>query len=88
MLGRDTSRPTWLEIHLENIKYNVRSIKRKVSDSRIIAVVKADAYGHGALPVSRAVMDAGVDYLAVAMVEEGEELRQGALPVQFWYWAP
>ncbi|MGI6113437.1 MAG: alanine racemase [Mahellales bacterium] len=79
MYKEDASRPTWLEIDLENIKYNIKSIKEKVQSSRVIAVVKADAYGHGALEVSMALMDAGVDYLAVATVEEGEELRQGGI---------
>ena len=65
----------WAEVDLGAIRHNVRTLKRRAPDSRLMAVVKADAYGHGAVPVSRAALDAGADSLAVVTAEEGAELR-------------
>ncbi len=68
---------TWAEIDLENIKHNVRAIKAALpSGCRFLGVVKADAYGHGALPVAKAILDAGGEYLAVACVSEALYLRR------------
>lgn len=73
---------TWAEIDLEAVRHNVRTLKRRASGARLMAVVKADAYGHGALPVSRAALEAGADSLAVVTVDEGAELRSGGVEVQ------
>ena len=74
-----TSR-TWAEISLENIKNNVKAIKRVLrSGTRFLGVVKADAYGHGAVPAARAILEAGGDYLAVACIAEAQELRQAGI---------
>ena len=70
---------TRAEIDLGAIRHNVRSLKSRAPDSRLMAVVKADAYGHGAVPVSRAALDAGADSLAVVTVEEGAELRNAGI---------
>jgi len=70
---------TWAEIDLDAVRHNVRTLKRRGSSARLMAVVKADAYGHGALPVSRAALEAGADSLAVVTVEEGAELREGGI---------
>jgi len=67
------------EVSLSAIRHNVRTLKRRAADSRLMAVVKADAYGHGAARVSRAAVEAGADYLAVVTVEEGAELRNAGL---------
>ncbi|MTI95707.1 MAG: alanine racemase [Firmicutes bacterium] len=73
-------RPTWAEINLANIAHNVREFRRHVGDgTRLMAVVKADGYGHGAVEVGRAALAAGADWLAVALVEEGIELRQAGI---------
>lgn len=64
---------------LEAVRHNVRVLKRRAPDALLMAVVKADAYGHGAVPVSRAAVEAGADSLAVVTVEEGAELRKAGL---------
>lgn len=64
------------EIDLSAIAYNIQQIKKRVSPAQIMAVVKADAYGHGVAPVSRLAIQNGATYLGVALVEEGIELRE------------
>ncbi|RKY78691.1 alanine racemase [candidate division KSB1 bacterium] len=68
-------RPTVAEINLSAIEFNLQQIKDKVAPAKIMAVVKANAYGHGALEVSRKVLETGASYLGVALLEEGVELR-------------
>ncbi len=71
---------TWAEIDLDAIQSNLRAIRRHIGDGpEIIAVVKANAYGHGAVPVGRAVLQAGAARLAVHRAVEGIELRQAGL---------
>ena len=71
---------TWAEIDLEAIRQNVRSFKHHVGDAvQIFAVVKANAYGHGAVPVAKAALEAGASRLAVHRLTEGIELRQAGL---------
>ena len=73
-------RPAWIELDLEAIRHNTRQIRSIVgSGSKLMAVVKANAYGHGAVPVARACLEAGAHMLAVALVQEGVELRQAGL---------
>lgn len=73
-------RPTRAEIDLENVRHNVRLFVELVGPScQVMAVVKADAYGHGAVEVSYAALQAGATRLGVALVEEGEELREAGL---------
>ena len=79
--GLEIPSRTWAEIDLSAIRHNVQSLKRRALNSRLMAVVKADAYGHGALPVSRAAIEAGADFLAVVTVEEALELRRGDVEV-------
>ena len=74
-----TASRTWAEVDLDAIRHNARTLSQRASGARLMAVVKADAYGHGALPVSRAAMEAGADSLAVATAEEGAELRRGGI---------
>ncbi|HWR06035.1 alanine racemase [Sporomusa sp.] len=70
-------RPVWAEVDLAAIKKNVEKIKNSLSPNvKFCAVVKADAYGHGAVAVARAVLSAGADRLAVALLSEAIELRQ------------
>lgn len=70
-------RPTWAEVNLDNLAHNFNQIKKMLSPAtRIMVCVKADAYGHGLIPVSRKLVSCGVDYLAVASIDEGIKLRQ------------
>lgn len=73
-------RPAHLQIDLSAIRHNLGEVRRIVGPAvAIIAVVKADAYGHGAVPASRVALDAGAEMLAVALVEEGVQLREAGL---------
>src|SRR4030043_161534 len=75
-----TGRPTIAEIDVKALAFNYRQIKRHIPKGvSILAVVKADAYGHGALPVSLKLEKLGVEYLGVAIPEEGVELRKGGV---------
>jgi alanine racemase len=70
-------RPTWVEIDLKAVEHNFKLIRKIVSPQvKVLAVVKADAYGHGMLAVVRRLIKSGVDYLGVASIEEGITLRQ------------
>ncbi|MFQ5966583.1 MAG: alanine racemase [Acidimicrobiia bacterium] len=72
-------RPTWAEIDLEAISANVQTLSKVAAPARLCAVVKADGYGHGDVPVADAALSAGADYLAVALVEEGVRLRDAGI---------
>lgn len=74
-----TLRPVWAEVDLDAIRHNVRAVREAVAPADVLAVVKADAYGHGALPVARAAIEAGAAMLGVALVEEGVALRHGGV---------
>lgn len=69
---------TWVEINLENAICNLEQI-RKYTDANVIAVVKADAYGHGAVDLAKAYQSAGVDCFAVACLNEAIELREAGI---------
>lgn len=76
----DLQKRTWAEILLDNIRHNYRVIHAALpAGCRFLGVVKADAYGHGALTVSRLLQEAGADYLAVSCLDEALELRQGGV---------
>ncbi len=66
-----TYRPVWAEVDLDAVRANVRTLAGVASPAALLAVVKADGYGHGAVPVARAALDAGAQWLGVALVEEG-----------------
>ena len=68
----------WAEIDLDAIQSNLNAIKSKIGNRKIIAVVKANAYGHGAVPVARAIAEQA-DMFAVATVEEAIELREAGI---------
>ena len=72
-------RPVWAEIDLAAVRHNVGILRQRPSADGLCAVVKADAYGHGAVPVARAAVDAGATWLAVALVEEAVELRRAGI---------
>ncbi len=73
-------RPTWAEIDLSALAHNFRVIRKHVGDGvNILAAVKANAYGHGAIECARRLEAEGVDWLGVALPEEGVELRQAGI---------
>lgn len=76
--------PTWAEINLDNMSNNLKNIKKILKeDTKICGVVKANAYSHGAVQISKFLQRENVDYLAVSRLEEGLELRQNniGLPI-------
>jgi alanine racemase len=73
---------TWIEVDLNAIAHNLKAVKRKVgSETEILAIVKADAYGHGAVKISQVLVENGVDMLGVAFPEEGIELRRNNINI-------
>jgi alanine racemase len=72
-------RPTWAEVDLGAVAHNVGLLVERAAPAEVCAVVKADGYGHGAVPVARAALDAGATWLAVALVEEAAILREAGL---------
>ncbi len=84
-------RPTWLEINLSHIAHNFKAAKAYAEEDVIAAaVVKANAYGHGAVEVSRACVEAGAGYLVVATMGEALELREAGfqVPILILGWTP
>jgi alanine racemase len=69
----------WADVDLDAIAHNVRTIRDAVAPAELWAVVKANAYGHGAVPVARAAIAAGATGLCVALVDEGIELRSAGV---------
>lgn len=70
----------WVEIDLSALSHNVREIKRLISSNTdFMAVVKADAYGHGAVSVAQTALRAGANWLGVATIPEGIELRKAGI---------
>lgn len=79
-MGLLSNRPAWLEIDLGALKYNYDIIRRKVPDqTKIAAVVKADAYGHGAVVTAKKLSEWGAEYLCVGSPGEGIELREAGI---------
>ncbi|MFO7299276.1 MAG: alanine racemase [Actinomycetes bacterium] len=72
-------RPTFVEVDLDAVRHNVSEIGRLVAPAMVCAVVKADGYGHGDVPVASAALDAGAGMLAVALAEEGIRLREAGI---------
>ena len=78
--GADPMKRSWAEIDLRNIEHNYRTLKARLPEKAIcLGVVKADSYGHGALPVARRLQALGCGYLAVATPDEAAQLRAGGI---------
>ena len=76
----DLMKRTWAEIDLSAIRHNYHAIRSRLPEGcRFLGVVKADAYGHGALRVSQLLQDEGAEYLAVSCLDEALELRRGGI---------
>jgi alanine racemase len=74
-----SARWAWADVDLDAIAHNVEHLRTVVAPSAVWAVVKANGYGHGAVEVARAAMDAGAQGLCVALAEEGAQLRVGGI---------
>lgn len=72
-------RPVWAEIDVDAIEDNIKEIKKIIKDKEIIGVVKADAYGHGAIDTATILLENGADRLAVAVISEAIELRENGI---------
>ena len=78
-MTKETER-TWVEIHMDRLAENYRRIRAKLApETKYLALVKANAYGHGAVPVAKKYEELGADYLAVACLTEAEELRRAGI---------
>ena len=77
-LGRST-RPAWVEVDLSAVAANVAALAELARPAALCAVVKADGYGHGSVPVAQAALDAGATWLGVAMAAEGAALRAAGI---------
>src|SRR5215813_3822172 len=76
----EQQRPTWAEISLPALKHNYLTIRNHLrAPARLMAVVKANAYGHGAVECARALESIDADWFGVALVEEGIELRRAGI---------
>lgn len=73
-------RASWAEINLDNLVFNLEAFRRRIDPGiKIMAVVKADGYGHGAVEVARVAVEKGCDYLGVGFLDEGIELRKAGI---------
>ena len=76
----DYLKRTWADISLDNLNHNYQQRRAKIpSGCRLLGVVKADAYGHGAVPISRHLCELGAEFLAVSNLEEAMQLRRGGI---------
>ena len=70
-------RPTWAEVSLGSIEHNIKELRKLIlPHTKIMGTVKADAYGHGLIPVAKRLFTCGVDYFGVASIDEGIKLRK------------
>jgi len=86
---RQQLRPVWVEIDLEAVRHNLGEVRRLVGPRvEIMAVVKAEAYGHGAVEVAKTALDAGAAWLGVAFPEEGIALRKAGITAPILVFGP
>lgn len=76
------NRDAWIEISIANIKYNIQQIQAKAGNSELVGVIKADAYGHGAVNYAKVLEEQGVDTFAVATIPEAIQLREAGFSSQ------
>lgn len=73
-------RDSWVEINMENLAHNAKEIRKNVSpDTKLLAVVKADSYGHGSIMLAPTLLASGFDMLGVASIDEGVDLRKAKI---------
>ena len=73
------TRRTWAEVHLDRLAHNYHALRARAPQSKFAGLVKANAYGHGAVPVAKELEALGADYLAVACLDEALELREAGV---------
>ena len=73
---KDAIRPAWVEVNLSNLDYNIKNIQAKAGGRPLIGVIKADAYGHGAVMVAEVLRQNGVKTFAIATLQEAVTLRE------------
>ena len=79
-------RDSWVEINVGNLAYNAAEFRKHVpADTKLLAVVKADSYGHGSIMLAPTLLASGFDMLGVASIDEGVDLRNAKLPVIFLF---
>lgn len=86
-----TLKRTWADVSLDHLEHNYRALRGHVAPgTRFLGVMKADAYGHGAVPLSHALADLGAEYLAVSNLEEAVQIRRGGvrLPILILGYTP
>lgn len=89
MLENSRIRSTYASINLDNLIHNLDIVKKLVKPgSKILAAVKANAYGHGLVEISKALEEAGIDYLGVAIIEEAIELRNAGIKAPLFIFGP
>lgn len=73
-------RDSWVEINISNLEHNIKEIKKNIPKGvKLLGVVKADAYGHGAIMLAPTILASGVDMLGVASIDEGVDLREAKI---------
>ena len=80
--------PAWIEVDLEQFKKNIFNLKNFIKDKKICVPIKANAYGHGLIPMAKAAEEAGVNYLAISCLQEGILLRQAGIKSKILAFGP
>jgi len=88
MLMNGTEGRVWAEIYIDNLVENYKIIRNEVKKAKVMAAIKADAYGHGAVEVARTLENEGITMFGVASVEEGIELRQAGITTSILILSP
>jgi len=78
--------PVWAEVDLSALAHNLREVRQLVGERKVMAVVKANAYGHGMIPVARTLLAAGADWLGVLVLWRHWISGKKRLPRRFWFW--
>jgi len=79
--ANDVVRPTMVKVNLDRMSENLRAVRTQVAPAKVMAILKANAYGHGLVEIAHHMVSQGVDYLGVAVVEEGILLRERGIRV-------
>ncbi len=75
------SHPAWIEVDLQQFKQNIRAIKQYIGQCKFCLPIKANAYGHGLIPIAKAAVEENIDYLGVSCLQEGALLRDAGIQI-------